>query len=408
MSNYQKEIDKILNSSEFRNSASYTKLLIYLYEAAKQSKHLSENIIAFDVFGRDVHFNPSEDTIVRVYIHELRKKLNIYYRTEGRKEKIHLEIPKGCYDLVFNGVDSHKIKSGLKYVLPVVFSLLVLSIIINLFLVFKNNRIQKSYQTIPRNDPIWTEFINDEKPVLIVIGNLFFFREYSKELGKYRVVRDLDINSRAQLDLEYPKIFKNYPDNIEKIEYSYLVEFASWGLIDLLPVFYSYHKNVELRLSTDMMPKDLCDYNIIFIGYFKAMGIFDTYFKNSSLKILQERKILLKSEDSDSLFTFSSNGAPIEEHTDLAMAVKFPGPNDNVIVLLSGFTLTGTLRIIENYSSPENLQLIQNEFIDKYQRVPQYFECICRVHGFKRTGLSSKVVYINEIFDDKNYLSLFE
>jgi len=408
MSKYKKEIEKILDSSEFRNSASYKKLLIYLYEAAEQDKHLSENIIAFDVFGRDSHFNPSEDTIVRVYIHELRRKLNIFYKTEGRKEKIRLEIPKGCYDLTFTEANSLNITTGKKFVLQILVSLLVISIMFNIFLAFKKNQIRKSYQLIPRNDPIWSDYINDEKPVLIVLGNLFFFREYSPELGRYRNVRDLDINSREQLDLEYSQKFKDYPDNIQDIEYSYLVEFGAWGLMDLLPVFYSYHKDVELRLSTEIMPRDLCDYNIIYIGYFRALGILNTYFENSSLEIKQERKIILKSEDSDSIFTFSSSGLPREEHTDLAIAVKFPGPNDNVIFLLAGFTLTGTMQIIENLTFPSNLMKFENLFIDKYYRVPQFFECVYHVHGLQRTGLSSKVEYINEIFDDKNYLSLYE
>jgi hypothetical protein len=50
-----------------------------------------------EVFGRPSDYNPSEDNIVRAEARELRKRLDIYFLTEGRGEPVRIRIPKGSY-----------------------------------------------------------------------------------------------------------------------------------------------------------------------------------------------------------------------------------------------------------------------------------------------------------------------
>lgn len=58
-------------------------------------------MLGFDVFGRDSNYNPSDDPIVRVFAHEIRKKLEAYYGNEGANDPVRLEIPAGSYQPVF-------------------------------------------------------------------------------------------------------------------------------------------------------------------------------------------------------------------------------------------------------------------------------------------------------------------
>jgi len=101
--NQQKRIilQKILNSSEFSESRISRLLLAYLIESSIKGITPKETSIAKEVFGKDKNFNPIEDTLVRVHIHNLRKKLEKYYEHEGRKDKIRIIIPKGHYEVLF-------------------------------------------------------------------------------------------------------------------------------------------------------------------------------------------------------------------------------------------------------------------------------------------------------------------
>lgn len=94
-------LESLLNSQEFSGSKIYNSYLNYLVEAKNAGKELKETTIAFEFFGKDASFNPSEDTIVRSHTYQLRKKLESYYHEEGKDDKCRLVIPKGHYDVKF-------------------------------------------------------------------------------------------------------------------------------------------------------------------------------------------------------------------------------------------------------------------------------------------------------------------
>lgn len=77
-------LESLLNSQEFSGSKIYNSYLNYLVEAKNAGKELKETTIAFEFFGKDASFNPSEDTIVRSHTYQLRKKLESYYHEEER------------------------------------------------------------------------------------------------------------------------------------------------------------------------------------------------------------------------------------------------------------------------------------------------------------------------------------
>ncbi|WP_420236714.1 malectin domain-containing carbohydrate-binding protein [Telmatobacter bradus] len=88
----------------FERTPRIMKLLRYLGEKyfANETDQLTEYNIAVRVFERDPNtFIASEDAIVRVETHRLRKKLKAYYEAEGKDHQIHVSIPPGSYALLF-------------------------------------------------------------------------------------------------------------------------------------------------------------------------------------------------------------------------------------------------------------------------------------------------------------------
>jgi hypothetical protein len=74
---------------------------LFQFLAAKaitgSAENLKEYTIGVEAFGRPQDFDPKTDTIVRVQIHRLRQKLKEFYDTEGSRDLIAIEIPKGHY-----------------------------------------------------------------------------------------------------------------------------------------------------------------------------------------------------------------------------------------------------------------------------------------------------------------------
>jgi hypothetical protein len=98
-SEIEEQLESILNSAQFRNAAVLQSFLRFITEQALENSgsNLSEYSIATQVFCRGSDFDSAEDTIVRTQAYRLRLKLNKYYNSDGIRDPILIEIPKGHY-----------------------------------------------------------------------------------------------------------------------------------------------------------------------------------------------------------------------------------------------------------------------------------------------------------------------
>ncbi len=78
----------------------FLRLVCEFYMSGRAGE-LNEYLIGREVFERNDTYNPAADPIVRVGAHDLRKKLELYYITEGALDEIRLDIPIGSYEPVF-------------------------------------------------------------------------------------------------------------------------------------------------------------------------------------------------------------------------------------------------------------------------------------------------------------------
>ncbi len=94
---------QVAASQVFRRSARQRELFLYLCRIAldEPGTEVNEQRIGIDVFGRPADYDTAEDTIVRVHVSELRKRLKTYFETEGVASPLVIEIPKGSYVPIF-------------------------------------------------------------------------------------------------------------------------------------------------------------------------------------------------------------------------------------------------------------------------------------------------------------------
>ena len=94
------ELEWLLESGALGRSANLIKVLRYVCEetAAGRGDHIKEYSIAVEALGRRADFDPQTDTIVRVTVHTLRKRLQDIYETgEGMSHPVRIVIPAGRY-----------------------------------------------------------------------------------------------------------------------------------------------------------------------------------------------------------------------------------------------------------------------------------------------------------------------
>jgi hypothetical protein len=100
-------LDEILASPEFKDSKRYRELLLYLAEECLAGRTPKEMTIGMRFFGKDAGFHSRDDASVRVYLANLRKKLDRYYATTTTPYTHKLRIPVGHYTVeLVPGVDS--------------------------------------------------------------------------------------------------------------------------------------------------------------------------------------------------------------------------------------------------------------------------------------------------------------
>jgi hypothetical protein len=96
-------VGRVVSSSAICKSARLRDLFLYLCHRAldDSAKDIHELELGHKVFGRTEHYDTIADNIVRVHASLLRKRLAEYFDTEGAKEPVIVEIPRGNYAPIF-------------------------------------------------------------------------------------------------------------------------------------------------------------------------------------------------------------------------------------------------------------------------------------------------------------------
>ena len=95
----REELERVLSSASFARSEGLSRLLRFLVERQQEGREaeLKESIIGVEVYGRKPDYDPRRDSTVRSEVKRLRALLAKYYATEGSRNLVVIELPKGGY-----------------------------------------------------------------------------------------------------------------------------------------------------------------------------------------------------------------------------------------------------------------------------------------------------------------------
>jgi len=108
------QLDRILRHEEFHATDKMRDFLRFVVEEtlAGNARLLKGFTIAREVFGRGTDFDAALDPVVRIQAGRLRRAMERYYLTAGRRDPILIEIPKGGYVPVFTAGPVHGSETG--------------------------------------------------------------------------------------------------------------------------------------------------------------------------------------------------------------------------------------------------------------------------------------------------------
>lgn len=397
----QKILELILSSEGFAKSERYGDLLRYLVDANSKGKALKETIIALEFFGRDSDFQPSEDPIVRVYIGNLRKKINHFYLLEGKEEKVRLTIPKGHYDVSFEENIRDKYAFPLNRIqrfisIPLIL-LLIFFIGSTIFLFLDRGRLSDKAEVIPKANPLWYEFLNDKKPVLVVLGDYFFMAENRKDTLYKAYIRYSDVNS---LD-DYNQIIKNGSESgakLKPLNFTYLRPSISYSLVDILPIISQSPNEVILKLASEIIWSDIDHYNIVYIGSYKTTYLLNKLLKNNNIEynIRPSRISIVDAKNTPKTFVTELPDQG-QRQKDYGSIIKIKSSSENVALFFLGFDELGIQASATKMADPAFIELLEVNFPEIEIKYPFYFKYIFEIQGYRRTNLNSEIKFFEII-----------
>jgi hypothetical protein len=374
-----------------------------LVDAAAEEKELKEATIAIEFFGKDASFNPAEDTIVRSHTYQLRKKLELYYLKEGKEDKYRLRIPKGHYQVKFVPVSKddltpktifeHVVQNKVYFIIVAFLGIAVVYLWVrNLTL---ENNLEK-YQIVNKADPIWKDYLQSDLPILIAVGDHFFFNEYTDSYENLLAIRDGKINSIEELR----EFNARHPDRkIQPADEPYFPYHSIWSLPPVLSLLYSVNEKPILRKSSALSPQMLNEYNIVFVGSTKTLyTLKHIILTNSHFRFeISPHKIEYIPSDTASIQSFKTSLHSSGPNDDLVLALKLPGPANNSIFIIASYHSLGAPEIANYLTNPETRKELEKNFQEKFNKIPQYFELLFRVTGIDKTAYNTELLIYNEL-----------
>jgi hypothetical protein len=407
---------RIVQSGALGRSRSYARLLEFLVECAVNGRTPKELEIAMEVFGRGAEFDPSQDSMVRVYAHNLRQKLEHFYATSGRNEPRRLGLARGEYRVSLAARDDgavagdeppaaattpspparRRFPAFERWHLAAGAALLAGGIALGAGI---------TLQTVPAtpaaavvaHSPLWAGMLDDDLPILLVVGDYYIYGELDEHGNVARLVRDFSVGSSKKLD----ELLKNDSSLMSRyldLDLTYLPTGSASALLDVLRVLYASDKVVRVVSMSEMNEADLKSSHVIYIGYLSALDKLEAFVFASSNLAIGYTYDELRNTDTGEIYT-SEAGMPEanRNYRDYAFISTFPGPGGNQLLIVSGTRDAGLMQAAHALADPMFVASMEQMRPDSKGAKPPSFEMLYEVTGYGRTNLDAMLVHTAEL-----------
>jgi hypothetical protein len=370
----------------------------YLAEKSLAGQSPKEIAIAIDVFGKNSDFDASQDALVRVYIHKLRKALDEYYASLTPASSTELHIPRGEYRLKVSSKAPVALipaapQSSRPWTLLRGATLLAVAVLVGALAMWLSA--PRSDLERVRASPIWSSLIKDDRPIIIVVGDYYLIGETDDSMGVNRLIREYSVNSKNDLDhyvQEHPELADRYMD----VGLRYLPISTAFALRDIMVVLAPENRRITVSKMSDIEPSSLKSADIVYIGYLSGMGMLqDLIFSGSRFsvgdsydEIFDKRtRLSYVSEIGSDIMDPPQPTGKEKTYHDYGVFEKIRGPGGNTIVVISGTRDAGVTQTAEVFTSAQKL-----EDLEQRSDVKLPIEALLEVSAVNGVNLNGKLL----------------
>ena len=391
---------RIISSGILGRSKHYGALLQYLVSCSGQNRQPKEIELATDVLGKADDYDVSADSSVRVYVHQLRKKLNAYYDQNELDAAYKLVIPKGSYSLA--AIVTTPIVKSSAFSLArfgvsnsLLFAVVVLLSANLLYMFGQRSEASRPPSQFAAAHPVWETVLGDDQPILLVMGDYYIFGELNANGNVARMVREFNVNSRSDLeDLQFSDI--EHTENYLDLDLSYMPEGSAYALAKVVPLLQNSGKSVNITMMSDLTSADIRSNHIVYIGYISALDkLTSMTFAGSGLRIGRSYDELFNTKTAE--YYTSDAGLPEEgdPFRDYGMFATFPASIDTQVVLISGMRDAGLMHTAQAVSNTLALDELVVSIDSDTDEALASFEALYEVFGVDRLNFDANLVYSN-------------
>jgi len=363
------EAERVRLSGALGRSGRLIRLFDFLVEEAIAGRIPKEAELAHHLFGDSSQFDRLIDASVRVYVHRLRAKLDIYY---GDRVGVRLELPRGGYRLSLSrpqvappedeadDVPTPQRPPVMTRPAPpgaharsyrrlwlVLAAMLTMNLLAWIAFVGTGDGDPAAQAAA---SPFWRPLAEGDRMTFVVTGDYYIFGEGTGAAGVDRLVREFSINSREDLDqfrMSNPQLAGRYTD----LNLYYLPTSTGPSLHHLLPII----DQVAPRPRSFVVPGSnlnadiLKGANVVYVGFLSGLGLLrDPVFAASTLDVGSSYDELI---DRRTGKRYASDWTEIaDERTprrDYGYLASLPGPSGNRILIVAGTRDAAVMQIAE-------------------------------------------------------------
>jgi len=386
-----------------------SRLFDFLLARSLEGGAPKETEIALQVFGKSPGFDVSQDAVVRVYVHKLRRRLEEF---NGRMpDAPNIIIPKGEYRLLLERPATEPVVAPVETSTPPVpvrrANWLGIGIATCCALIvgallgagFSMGGAQWDMREV-RHSAVWGPLLADDLPITIVVGDYYLLGEANPQTGHIdRLVREFFINShedfRDHAELN-PQLMQRY----RNLDLTYLPAASAFALQDIVPVLGTA-KPVRVVLMSQLDANALKNSHIVYIGYISGLGMLgDRVFAASRVSPGGSYDELVDTKTDHTYLSTAMGASSDGEFRDYGYFSTFAGPNGNRVVVIAGTRDIGVMQIAQSLAARHDV----DDLCKNAGKAPA-FESLVEISGMGKTGFKSRSLFVSGMKAEKIWKS---
>jgi hypothetical protein len=370
-----RHLQNILTSTQFKQADVYSHILTFLVDAVLKGEQVKESILEVELF-ENYSLHTNYEGKVRVYMYHLRKKLEEYYRTDGKTDKLKFVIDKGQYNLrvedAATGIKHKTTKPAIAVSIVIIIAVLILLL-------------NKGEQYL------WSDFFDSPYNTVIVNGNHYLLRSQTETGLTYSLHYDGIFD-----ELSKDSILSQ--NKIDASRYSrptahFITKMGPVATAVLAHWFATHKREIEVEVESELATTEINKKNIIYLGPYKTLSNLRNLFLNHSDNFRLVGKFLTYRLSGD---TIKDRIVENVRYDHVMVSYQKLSDNGNAILFFAGNHDIGVISTVKNFTDKAWL----NHFYSTNNlNADDCFNALFLVKGIERTDLNCELVRL-EIYNN--------